>query len=322
VLADGSIIEATATNSHSDLFWALQAGGNSFCYATRFDIRTLVAPKVYVGMHFYGPSLSEPWLQATYNWAHYGSQQDPKSAIIPIVFYGSSVRHLGFPQPSPPIYTAFNFYNGNSSSPAALTNFTAPTLPAIGSTWAYRSLANFSLESQASQSTASKTRQRFYAQAFRADLDTMRAVHDIYMAAQQAQLANVTELLSVFTYNVLSKGFIRASNGARYGPGPQGIREDEVPLIWLEQNLAWSEPKDDGLMARFVGEVNARIDGELRRRGTGSKHVYFNEADEGQAGFGGYPEGNLRRMKAVRAMYDPHLVFTEQAPGGWKVEYA
>jgi len=73
VLAHGLIVEATATNSYSDLFWALKGGGNSFCLVTRFDITVYSSPSVWVGITEYDSSQRDAYINAVYIFGAYGS---------------------------------------------------------------------------------------------------------------------------------------------------------------------------------------------------------------------------------------------------------
>ncbi|KAG6353411.1 hypothetical protein INS49_005592 [Diaporthe citri] len=49
VLADGSIVEATADGEYADLFWALRGGHNNFGTVTRFDLETFAMTSAYFG---------------------------------------------------------------------------------------------------------------------------------------------------------------------------------------------------------------------------------------------------------------------------------
>ena len=309
MLANGTIVEATATNN-SDLYWALKGGGNSYCYVTRFDLRTIAAPKVYVGLRTYGADRKDQWLKSVIDFANYGDQ-DVKGSIIPSVVFG----------PLFPIsYTTYAFYNGNNPTPDVMKNFSAPILPPQINTWSYRSMAEYSIETRIIEAPLTLHRQRFYGISFRADVDALRVVHDMFMNAVQTQLNHVIDLIVTMDFNVITKNFIRASNSN--GGSPQGLDEAGGPYIWLNEILAYLNPADQPRIDAFLISANAQIRTELERRGVYTKQIYLNEIDKGQAVFEGYPAENVERLKEIRANYDPNKVFTNLVPGGFKIESA
>ncbi|KAI9734316.1 MAG: hypothetical protein M1834_002420 [Cirrosporium novae-zelandiae] len=313
VLANGSIVEATATNQYSDLFWALKGGGNSFCIVTRFDLKTFVVPSVYVGEASYGPGVADQWIDSVYNFALYGSS-DPKAAVTPVARWGSSL--------TAPTYDATMFYSGNHSSPAVLKNFTAPVLTPQETTYAHRSMYNYTQETDAPFASGQGYgfRQRFFVVSLRASKEAITMIHDTYFSTVQTQLANVTNFFAGLAFMPITHQYIAAGNAA--GGNPQGISESRGPYIWVEQSYMWSDAADDDKINNFLTSINANITTWLDSRDLGSKYLYLNDADAIQPVFQGYPAENLRRLKDIRNKYDPGMVYTKMMPGGWKVEDA
>lgn len=132
VLASGEVVEATADNKHSDLYWALRGGGNSFAIVTRFDLRTIPSPGVWVGVAQYADS--ETYLDAVYNFGKYGSA-DPKAAIIPII--------LTMPNYGITAYAASRFYDSVEEPGTAFENFTEPVMTPIDDSYAQQPLASY-----------------------------------------------------------------------------------------------------------------------------------------------------------------------------------
>ena len=144
VLASGEIVEATADNKHSDLYWALRGGGNSFAVVTRFDLRTIPSPGVWVGISQYSSADSESYLDAVYNFGRYGSS-DEKAAIIPTI--------VTFPSVGFTAYAASRFYDSTTEPTTVFENFTAPVMTPIEDSYAPQSLAAYVRDVDALQPT-------------------------------------------------------------------------------------------------------------------------------------------------------------------------
>jgi hypothetical protein len=56
------------------------------------------------------------------------------------------------------------------------------------------------------------------------------------------------------------------------------------------------------------------------RRGTANKHLYYNDCDGVQDAFATFPAKNLQKLRKIRGKYDPDLVFTKLAVGGFKID--
>jgi hypothetical protein len=134
VLADGSITEATATNSHSDLFWALKAGGNSFCIVTSFDLITLKSTEVYVGSTHYPIEQARNFLDAVYNFAQYGTL-DSKAALTPIVTVDVSKKEIK--------YITTRFYDSDLDVGYTRSNFSEPIMKPITNDYKLQPLNTF-----------------------------------------------------------------------------------------------------------------------------------------------------------------------------------
>lgn len=155
ILANGTIVNATATNEYSDLFWALRGGGNNFAIVTRFEIKTLAIPIVTVGQVTYGGGIGRTMVQALHDYAHDGAN-DNRTFVLPNFSY--------IPAASPDIsYSVDLFYKGNDTAPAAFVNFTQSTLTPTSSTFSARSIANWTVESDEGTDSVHGEIFRFYA---------------------------------------------------------------------------------------------------------------------------------------------------------------
>jgi FAD/FMN-containing dehydrogenase len=56
-----------------------------------------------------------------------------------------------------------------------------------------------------------------------------------------------------------------------------------------------------------------------QEKGIASEFVYMGDAGEWQDPFVGFPEENGKRMRDIRAIYDPNQVFSRLSWGGFKL---
>lgn len=319
VLADGTIAKVTANNTYSDLYWALQGGGNSFALVTSFDLKTIDSPSIMLANPSYGfgATTKDQYLDSVLSYVLNGSN-DPKAAIIPVVRYG-----VGFDPTIGPRYDATLFYNGNNSAPAILSEFQGSKLPGSDLTnltsLTMAAFAEAVLPAFEAGGESHGLQQRFHVVSHAATREAMDIVHDTYFnAVLSFNLANKTGFFTGLAWNSITTQFISASNS---GIGcPQGITEE--PVFWVEESLSWGDAADDALVDEFVTTVNANITAQLEAINATRPYIYLNDADPDQPVFQGYPAANVERLKCIRDKYDPDMVFTNLMPGGFKVAHA
>ncbi|KAF4857260.1 Bifunctional solanapyrone synthase [Colletotrichum siamense] len=291
VLASGLVVEATATNAYSDLYWALKGGGNSFAIVTRFDLKTVKSPKVWVGISQYAQSDSAKYLDAVYNFGKYGSA-DGKAAIIPTI--------LTYPSYNMTAYAAARFYDSETEPATAFENFTSPVLAPVADSYALQPLAEFRVLSLV------------------VNREAVDLVHDSFIAAATSKLSSIVGLSASITFQPITKEFIEQGI-SRGGPNPQGVDPAKAPYFWVVENLSWQDAKDDAAARGFAETVTADIEAALEAKGAAGGYLYLNDAGKGQRIFQTYPAANLARLKAVRTKYDPLRIYTNLLVGGWKV---
>ncbi|KAK7729097.1 hypothetical protein SLS57_002329 [Botryosphaeria dothidea] len=317
VLANGDIVSVTADNDYADLFWALRGGGNSFALVTGFHLRTIPLPAVALGETAYSDEVtSEQFLDAVYNFALDGGANDPRAAITPIARWGHGQ--------TTPSYHSMLFYRGDTTTPAALHNFTS-VLPANSSTFSVRpSFYNWTLDSDRGYAEATHgLRNQFHIIAIKADRQAMQIIHDMWFEAVERELSDVSSFFTGVAFMPMVPSYFAAS--MKNGGDPMGVAPSDGPFIWIEESFMWKDPADDARMANFLDVVNANITAALTEQvGEDSQHkyLYLNDADYNQPVFEGYPKGNVMMMKMIREKYDPERVFTDLMPGGWKVDRA
>jgi FAD/FMN-containing dehydrogenase len=308
VTAKGAIIEPTANNLYSDLFWALKGGGNSFGLVTRFDIKVYSSPSVWVGTAQYDTSQRDAFLSAIYNFVKYGSA-DPKAAIIPIT--------LTIPAAGLTAYGATRFYDAATVNPTVFSNFSVPKMTPVVDGFAYQPLSEYLRSTDPLQPNG--LRQEFRTLSFSVDERAIAYVHDQFLG-QINELAAVAGLTASFTFQPIPKSFIQA--GINAGGNPQGVPINKAPYIWIVLNWSWTNTADDAAVRSFATRITAQVEQQFSALGVASPYHYLNDAGPGQPVFQGYPAANLAKLKTIRNKYDPSKVFTELMPGGWKVANA
>ncbi|KAK1640835.1 FAD binding domain-containing protein [Colletotrichum phormii] len=306
VLSSGLVVEATATNAYSDLFWALKGGGNSFAIVTRFDLKTFVSPKVWVGISQYAQTDSAKYLDAVYNFGKYGSA-DGKAAIIPTI--------LTYPSYNITAYAAARFYDSETAPATAFENFTSPALTPVADSYALQPLAEYVSAVDALQPTG--LRQEFRVMSLLVNRDAVDYVHDTFLAATSANLTSIVGLSASITFQPITKEFIQ--QGVAKSGNPQGVDPSKAPYFWVVENLTWQDAKDDAAAKAFADSVTAEIEAGLVAKGVAGGYLYLNDAGQGQKIFQSYPAANLAKLKAIRAKYDPLRIYTNLLVGGWKV---
>ena len=308
VTAKGAIIEPTANNQYSDLFWALKGGGNSFCLVTRFDVKVYSSPKVWVGIAQYDLSQRDAFLNAVYTFAKYGSA-DPKAAIIPIT--------LTIPAAGLTAYGATKFYDAATVNQAVFANFTPPAMTPLVDSFAYQPLSDYLRTVDPQQPNG--LRQEFRTLSFSANEEAIAFVHDQFLG-QIGEIGAVAGLTASFTFQPVSKSFIQA--GINAGGNPQGVPLNKAPYLWIVLNWSWTNAADDAAVRAWANKITAQADAKFKALGVDSAYHYMNDAGPGQPVFQGYPAANLAKLKSIRQKYDPHRIFTDLMPGGWKVANA
>ena len=314
VLADGHVVKATSNNAYSDLYWALRGGGNSFGIVTDLELLTYSAPVVTIGQATYNTT-KDLFLSSVYNFAINSTAiAEPKSAVLPVANYAknSSIH-----------YSTMRFYDGNNTSPPALSNFTSPYQPPLTDTFSSRSMAAWTRESDVQfEAVMGKVRTRFYILSLFPDLKAMHTVHDAWFSAIPAALSSIPSYNTGVAFMPISEQFFRASRAR--GGDPMDIDPAAGPQIWVELSLIWSGgPETEDVVTRFLKDMDGVFKKNLRAAGAReNKYLYLNDADAWQDVWAGYSPKNVERLKSIRAKYDAQSVFTDLMPGGWKVRDA
>ena len=89
--------------------------------------------------------------------------------------------------------------------------------------------------------------------------------------------------------------------------------------IVVNIDISWSDAADD---ERVFGAAQNILDASVaaaKTRGLDHPYLYQNYASLQQDVFASYGRDNLAKLRAIRAKYDPHMVFQKLQPGYFKL---
>lgn len=94
---------------------------------------------------------------------------------------------------------------------------------------------------------------------------------------------------------------------------------DGKPLTIILLTASWSEETDDETVALAVKALLKSIEEGLDELGALDPYVYLNYAAKWQDPIMSYGTESVDRLAMVQESYDPHRIFTDRVPGGFKL---
>lgn len=263
-----------------------------------------------VGSVAYGPNQRDYFLASLYDFAENGVQ-DRRAFVLPTISYapiaGNDIT-----------YSATLFYNDNNeTSPAALQRFLPPATTPKTSTFATRTLANWSVEADSGFSQVHGQNFRFHGFTILSSLDALYAVHDIFFKQTQERGPAISGFISTLAMNPISRTFIETNRGLDPAGDPMGIDSTAGPYFMCEETFSWSHENDTQVIATLMSDIDSEIHAQLGD--TLVPFLYLNNAGNGQDVFQSYNATNLARLQEIKAKYDSNGVFTNLLAGGFKL---
>ncbi|KAF1956731.1 FAD-binding domain-containing protein [Byssothecium circinans] len=297
VLADGTIATVTADCEYSDLYWALQGGGNSFGLVTRFDLKTFPLETTLRAEATYEESeeTKDLYLDALLDYTINGDVE-PGFAITPVARWGpnftvpsceSTLLYNGSVVPSSG--PAKKFYDGTIKSLNDTSTMKAMSLAE------YSRLLRFAFEEGG---PGHGFRQNFHVISAKATREGMDIIHDTWFSLlKERDLANhIPGFFAGLAYNSVTRTMAAKSKGS-----PQNI--DVEPAFWVEEAISWSSAEYDAEIYQFVNDVNAEIESQLKAKDLMTRYIYLNDASKDQKAFKSYGTESVKKLKAIRAKY-------------------
>jgi hypothetical protein len=283
---------------------------------TRFDLKTFPLETTLRAEATYERSeeTKDLYLDALLDYTINGDVQ-PGFAITPVARWG--------PNFTVPSYEATLLYNGSvvpSSGPAK--KFYDGTIKSVNdtSTMKAMSLAEYSRLTRFAFEEGGPGhgfRQNFHVISAKATREAMDIIHDTWFSLlKERDLANhIPGFFAGLAYNSVTRTMAAKSKGS-----PQNIGVE--PAFWVEEAISWSSAEGDAEIYQFVNDVNADIESQLKAKDLMTRYIYLNDASKDQKVFESYGAESVKKLKAIRAKYDPARVYTDLMPGGFKIAHA
>ncbi|OTB02353.1 hypothetical protein M426DRAFT_74692 [Hypoxylon sp. CI-4A] len=273
VLASGQIVNANA-QEHVDLWRALRGGGNNLGVVTRFDLRTFEQGPFWGGSIFYFPPSFPGQIEALV-----GELKKPDTSsethLMLSIGYSAAFAQLGGELCMNQLY-----YTQATERPSVLEPF-ASVQPQIEQLNSMRTLTLKEAATEQERDSSDGTRCAYMNTTVKADIPTLQAASDAYMAAlgPLKPLEGITCSLTFQPYPVSLLGKCDNSLGMTAADGP---------LVSILLLTWWKDKKDDETVVQTFKDVLEKIDTDATARGTAVPFKYLNYASNFQDPIGSY----------------------------------
>ncbi|KAK7446490.1 hypothetical protein CaCOL14_010898 [Colletotrichum acutatum] len=301
VLGNGTQVSATNT-SNLDLFWALKGGASNFGIVTKFSLKTLDLPLATSTYQIFNESATQAFIKAAADFALSDDNSEGAGAVININ-YNVTTKEV-VPQ-------VFGLQETTVSPPSHFVNFTA--IPAVSRS--HNVTRPIDWHSQM-LSPNQMFRIQFGHQTIIPDADRL---YEIYQAWVEAitDIADIEGVRPTFILNTVPRTALAV--GKNNGIGNTFGLDAGQSYVWWQITTSWARPEDDLRMTAWSQNFLAHHHEINRQLGLATEFVYMGDAGEWQKPFPAYGQGNLQKMKDIRAQYDPNMVFSKLNWGGFKL---
>ncbi|KAL9084013.1 MAG: hypothetical protein Q9165_008289 [Trypethelium subeluteriae] len=241
VIANGSIVNANRT-SNSDIFFAIQGGGNQFGIITKYTLKTFDIGQVWGGTKIYAGTDHETILAATANFTQ--NFTDPKAAII--VTNDFALYDLAS------IIVMFYFYDGPTPPAGIFDEFDKVTpISSNVSTQSYPSL----LKANNAYSLSGLRYQIREGTYPNLPYENMTAFYNYHFTSfqQQAFAYQATSLdIQVFSFAIQPLPIALKQASADAGGNRLGLDAVNGDTIFMEYDVSWLNPACDSLCPGYL----------------------------------------------------------------------
>ncbi|KAF1844012.1 FAD-binding domain-containing protein [Cucurbitaria berberidis CBS 394.84] len=304
VLADGRIVTASKTQN-PDLFTVLKGGNNNFGIVTNFKFGTFKYDGMWGGLVAYPESTIQDQFKALINFSN-NIDKNLKAAAIVMPVYQSAVGSnlilntydYAEPVPRPAAYNEFFAIPGNVSDTTGLRNMSSLAVELKGAT----------------------THSVYFGTlTFANDLRVMTEAHNIFKDVLANLKAKATGDWGIYVlYQPLPPAYTR--NSAAKGGNVLGFERFKDQVLCLYQPyISWQGAQQDALFQGAGADLINRIRAYAESIGADNPYLYLDYADKTQDPLKSYGPENVQKMKAAAKKYDPHGVFQNLVPGGFKI---
>ncbi|KAG9252672.1 uncharacterized protein F5Z01DRAFT_222314 [Emericellopsis atlantica] len=307
VLADGAVITVDK-ETNADLFHALKGGSNNFGIVTEFTMKAIQCDKVWGGMTFFSkqaiPGAIEALLSFTDNVPN-----DIDSNLVTMFTYMPDFKDV--------VVATLYANMAGIEKPPAYEKWLA--LPEIMNTVKMTTISEMAFE----YNIPANYYDTWFTSCFKNDpriISKASQLHDQLVEELKAFIPDgdfITQCLFQPLPALFGQRCVEAG-GNVMGVERQkdnGILFLAVVMAKTPEQEAFARPK----IHTWIQQVRAFA---ATLEGGDLEWVYLNYADSSQDPLGSYGADNIKKMKAAAAKYDPHEVFQELCPGGFKISNA
>ncbi|KAI1499597.1 putative FAD-binding oxidoreductase [Biscogniauxia marginata] len=301
VLADGSIVNANA-KSNPDLWWALKGGANNFGIVTKFTLTTYPIVSVWGGVKVYTlealPALFDAMLE--YQTV---AQKDPYANLMLQAFPLNStigvIVNMVYLKPveSPSVFAPF--YN----------------ITTAADTTKLQTLTEF----LASQTAAELPRLDWFATSFKPDAALFGTLQQILTSAPELDvIRSLTAGSIALGWQPISTSAVQAGHAR----GGNALGLESANQTWLVLDVGWWDAEDDATARNATKSIIDKVETAAKSADKYVDYIFMNDASVEQPVIEHYGADSLAKLRAAQKRYDPHLVFQNLVPGGFKIPNA
>ncbi|KAI1799809.1 FAD-binding domain-containing protein [Daldinia bambusicola] len=296
VLADGSIVTASADNKYSDLYKGLRGGASNFGIVTSYELYTYPIGDFYVDARAYSPNQTSEFMHAFAKYQEEGQSDLLSSVTVQLLETGPTLLLLY----NKPVQHAKAFDAFYSLAPYQ------PILPAFNG-----SLLDILALTGSRFSTGEV---RTYGETFthKADVDLMIELHDIFTEETKNLPVNAS---AVWVPNAIPASV--ATLGKQHGGNLIGL--EEVPQQWYEWFITWTDPTQDTTIFNISQRITQRCTEASKAKDLLLPYLFMNTAGKTQKVLQSYGAKNVEFIKTMAAKYDPKQVFQKLQNDGFLI---
>lgn len=323
VVADGRVLNASKT-VNPDLFWALKAGGTNFGIITKFNLLAYPRPTMWGGFRGYNVSQSFGIAKETLTFMKKQLKDDRAAASV--INWG---RNPG--EATDHFFLALSYLDSEPKTDI-FDKFLA--IPFINGTDSLRGNTTVqSLAQEVDDAFPGGPRSLFSTITVKADA---QMAFDIYQTAsknfEQFFKANKdvswTASLQTLGRAITSK-IVKGSNTQGLTDKDDLLREHLPPKFRrlfanitssvLNLFVYWKDPADDKAINEALHKTIDTSTQLSQRRGLFYPWKYANYALPDQKVYDSYGAANVKKLREIKAKYDPKKVFDKFWSGGFKL---
>ncbi|KAF4962772.1 hypothetical protein FSARC_9176 [Fusarium sarcochroum] len=301
VLGNGTQVVANRT-THADLYWALKGGANNFGIVTRFVFQAYKIPTLSTTTMKFDNASIDKFIETI---SQYTIHNDGALGSGPVTTMSCNTT-------TKEINVEFiGVQEGGESPPSRFSAFTAiPPTEIFNNVTTPKDWHN-KFDTPNGLSRILFGHHTIHAEA----VDRLKEIIHAWVDAT-SEIEDIEGLASGFVLNTFPASAARPAQVNGVG-NIFGV--EEQPMILWQLTTAWKNQVDDLQVTSWARRFLDYQHTINQEKGLSTDLIYAGDAAEWQNPFSVLPSHNLQRLKTVRAVYDPDLVFTRQNWGGFKL---